>query len=75
MSSMKKPKEQTEWQRRNRDKVSGYTNKYLENKVKATVILTSDIAKKIDKIKPASQTYGRWVRELVENYVNDLEQI
>ncbi len=62
-----------EWQQRNADKTRAYTAKYQESKIRATVILTLEIAEKIDKIKPPEQSYGGWIRELVGSYINSLE--
>jgi hypothetical protein len=68
---MEKPKAQKEWQIRNADKVRAYTAKYLEDKVKATVTLTKEVAEKIDKLKPPTQTYGGWIREQIEEIVKN----
>ncbi|NJR16689.1 MAG: hypothetical protein HC785_13945 [Calothrix sp. CSU_2_0] len=66
-------KKHREWQQQNADKTRAYTAKYQENKIRATVILSLEIAEKIDKIKPPEQSYGGWIRELVESYVDSLE--
>ncbi len=70
---MVKSKKHQIWQQDNALKARGYTAKYLESKIKATVILTKEMAEQIDKLKPPSQTYGGWIRELVEMYINNLE--
>ncbi|MGF1673344.1 MAG: hypothetical protein ACFCUV_06590 [Rivularia sp. (in: cyanobacteria)] len=61
------------WQQSNADKVRAYTAKYSAKKVKVSVTLKPEIALKIDKVKPQSQSYGGWIREFIENYINSLE--
>ncbi len=73
MSTMVKPKSQKDWQQRNPDKVRAYTARYQEGKKKISVILTKKLVEKIDTIKAPSKTYGRWVRELVEQYINNMK--
>ncbi|MBS9383829.1 MAG: hypothetical protein HEQ24_06145 [Dolichospermum sp. BR01] len=66
-------KKHQEWQQRNADKTKAYTAKYEASRVKVSVTLKKEIAEQIDKIKPPSQTYGGWIRELVEKYIDNLE--
>ncbi len=64
------PKRQTdkEWQERNPDKVRKYTQKYLEDKQRITVVLNNVTLGKIDKVKPAEQKYSTWLKNLVQEW-------
>lgn len=64
---MKKPKAQTEWQQRNKDKVNKYGAKYREGKVRIGLTIDKEVAEKISAIKDPSQSYGEWLRQVIDN--------
>lgn len=63
---MKKPKSQTEWQQRNKDKVNKYGAKYREGKIRIGLTIDNELAEKILKIKHPEQNYAAWLRQLID---------
>ncbi|AFZ23268.1 hypothetical protein Cylst_0944 [Cylindrospermum stagnale PCC 7417] len=63
---MKKPKSQTEWQQRNKDKVNKYGAKYREGKIRIGLTIDNELAEKILKIKHPEQSYAAWLRQLID---------
>ena len=65
---MAKPQTDKECQKRNPDKVKKYTQKYLEDKERVSVVLNKATLAKIDKVKPVGQKYSTWLKNLVEEW-------
>ena len=55
------------WQKAHKDKVSQYQQTYMKNKTQATVVLESWVMEAIDKVKQPRQTYGNWIRLMIED--------
>ncbi len=64
------PKKESEklWQKAHKDKVSEYEKRYREKKATAKVVIEPWLKDEIDKVKAPEQTYGNWVRLLVEQW-------
>ena len=56
------------WQLAHKDKVSEYEKRYREKKTTAKVVIEPWLKDEIDKVKAPEQTYGNWVRQLVEEW-------
>ncbi|HEY9860172.1 MAG TPA: hypothetical protein V6D16_11755 [Candidatus Obscuribacterales bacterium] len=65
---MVKNKYQKTWELNHPEKVKQYTQNYLQDKVKATVILQPSVRDAIDKVKDSSQPYGAWIRQFLEDW-------
>ncbi|GAA6616522.1 hypothetical protein [Scytonema sp. NUACC26] len=61
------------WELAHKDKVSEYGKKYRQKKAQATVVLEDWVREKIDKVKVPNQTYGNWLRLLVEDWAKTSE--
>ena len=64
------PKKESEklWQIAHKDKVSEYGKRYRTKKTTAKVVIEPWLKEEIDKVKDPNQTYGNWVRQLVEEW-------
>jgi len=65
---MKKPRTQTEWQQRNKDKVNKYNSRYRESKIRIGLTIDKEVAERISAIKDPSQSYGEWLRQIIDNW-------
>jgi hypothetical protein len=64
---MKKPRTQTEWQQRNKDKVNKYNSRYRESKIRIGLTIDKEVAERISAIKDPSQSYGEWLHQIIDN--------
>ncbi len=64
---MKKPRTQTEWQQRNKDKVNKYNARYRKSKIRIGLTIDKEVAERILAIKDPSQSYGEWLRQIIDN--------
>jgi hypothetical protein len=64
---MKKPRTQTEWQQRNKDKVNKYNARYRKSKIRIGLTIDKEVAERISAIKDPSQSYGEWLRPIIDN--------
>lgn len=59
------------WQKTHKDKVKQYHDTYMKDKTQATVVLEAWVVEEIDKAKEPGQSYGNWVRRLVEDWAKN----
>lgn len=64
----------TLWQKAHKDKVKEYQNAYMKDKTQASVVLDAWVVEEIDKMKEPGQSYGNWVRRLVEDWAENQKQ-
>ncbi|MBS9387059.1 MAG: hypothetical protein HEQ24_23795 [Dolichospermum sp. BR01] len=64
---MKKPRTQTEWQQRNKDKVNKYNARYRKSKIRIELTIDKEVAERISAIKDPSQSYGEWLPQIIDN--------
>lgn len=62
------------WYKSHKDKKKQYQEKYMKDKVLAGVVLEKWIQEEINKVKASSQTYGSWIRELVEDWARQQKE-
>ncbi len=68
IATMPKHESEKRWQKEHKDKIKTYQQNYLKDKIHAGVVLDSWVVAEIDTFKPPNQTYGGWVRQLVEDW-------
>ena len=56
------------WQRAHKDQVNEYGKRYREKKTTAKVVIEPWLKEEIDLVKAPQQTYGNWIRLLVEEW-------
>ncbi len=69
---MAKNKYQKTWELNHPDKVKEYNDKYMKSKTQAKIILEPWGRDAIDIVKPPSQTYGNWIRQLLEEWAKSV---
>lgn len=65
---MAKNKYQKKWELNHPDKVKQYNEKYMTDKTQAKILLEPWVKEAIDKVKEPNQTYGGWIRQLIEQW-------
>ena len=67
------PKKTSEklWYKAHPDKVKQYYKQYMKDKTQASVVLDAWVRDKIDSAKQPNQSYGNWIRLLLEDWASN----
>ena len=68
---MKKITPQQKWNAANPEKMREASARYLAKKLKCGVIINDWVKNEIDLVKPKSQTYGAFVRQILEEWADE----
>lgn len=65
---MPKTKYQKIWEQKNKHKIAEYRTQYMKDKTQASIVLETWVKEEIDRVKIPEQSYGNWIRLLVEDW-------